>query len=318
MPRSDAVMTALPTVVAIDWGTTRMRAWLLDAEGSALAEHRSDEGLTTAQHAGFETVLERCLAALEAPRGLPVIVCGMAGSRQGWVEAPYVDVPSAVGAILRGAVCVPYAGCDIRIVPGLAQRSADSPDVMRGEETQLAGAGLAARGRQVVCMPGTHSKWVVVEDGAVKSFRTWPTGELFALLSQHTILRHSLGEKPTPVATDSPTYLAACARALGEGGDLMPLLFSIRAGSLLNGLSAADAAATLSGLMIGSEVVSARRQLLPDGGDVTLVASGLLASLYRRAFDAAGIDVRTIDADTAVRAGLFEAARQNDMLDGVN
>lgn len=311
-------MAGAPTIVAIDWGTTRMRAWLLDAEGSALAEHRSDEGLITAQRAGFETILERCLAALEATPGLPVIVCGMAGARQGWVEAPYVNIPTAIGAILRGAVRVPYAGRDIRIVPGLAQRSADSPDVMRGEETQLAGAGFASSGRQVVCMPGTHSKWVVVEDGAVKSFRTWPTGELFALLSQHSILRHSLGERPAAVAADSHAYVVACERALGEGGDLMPWLFSIRAGSLLNGMSAADATATLSGLMIGSELASARRQLLPDGGDVTLIAPDALASLYRQAIDAAGIGVRTIDADTAVRAGLFEAARQNEMVGGVN
>jgi 2-dehydro-3-deoxygalactonokinase len=95
-------MTAAPVIVAIDWGTTRMRAWLLDAEGAALAEHRGDEGLTTAQTVGFAPVLERCLAALRAPDGVPVIICGMAGSRQGWIEAPYVDVPSSIAAILRG------------------------------------------------------------------------------------------------------------------------------------------------------------------------------------------------------------------------
>lgn len=310
-------MTAAPVIVAIDWGTTRMRAWLLNAEGAALAEHRSDEGLTTAQTVGFEPILERCLAALRAPDGVPVIICGMAGARQGWIEAPYVDVPSSIAAILRGAVRVPHVGRDIRIVPGLAQRSPEAPDVMRGEETQLAGSKLEAAGRHVVCMPGTHSKWVVVDSGAVETFRTWPTGELFALLSSHSILRHSIGETPGAISAESSVFASACEIALAEGGDFASRLFSIRAGSLLYGLTPEDAAATLSGLMIGSEVASARRQFLHDDRSLTLVASGTLATLYRRVFQVAGFDVRDIDADTAVRIGLFEAARQNEMIDGV-
>ncbi|MBB6468016.1 2-dehydro-3-deoxygalactonokinase [Aminobacter lissarensis] len=310
-------MSATPVIVAIDWGTTRMRAWLLDAEGAALAEHRSDEGLTTAQKTGFEPILERCLVALHAPDGLPVIICGMAGARQGWIEAPYVDVPSSIAAILRGAVRVPYAGRDTRIVPGLAQRRAEAPDVMRGEETQLAGSKLDAAGRHLVCMPGTHSKWVVIDSGAVEAFLTWPTGELFALLTSHSILRHSIGEQPHAVSAENPVFATACEIALAEGGDFASRLFSIRAGSLLHGLTPEDAAATLSGLMIGSEVASARRQFLPTDRSVTLAASGTLATLYRRVFNIAGLEVRDIDADAAVRIGLFEAARQNEMIDGV-
>lgn len=310
-------MSAAPAIVAIDWGTTRMRAWLLDAEGAALAEHRSDEGLTTAHKLGFEPVLERCLAALHAPDGLPVIICGMAGARQGWIEAPYVDVPTSIAAILRGAVRVPHAGRDIRIVPGLAQRSAEAPDVMRGEETQLAGSGLEDAGRYIVCMPGTHSKWVVVVGGAVETFRTWPTGELFALLSTRSILRHSIGEQLGAVSAENPVFARSCEIALAEGGDFASRLFSIRAGSLLNGLPPEDAMATLSGLMIGSEAASARRQFLHAERSATLIASGTLATLYRRAFEIAGLEVRDIDADAAVRIGLFEAARQNEMIDGV-
>lgn len=310
-------MAAASVIVAIDWGTTRMRAWLLDAEGAAHAEHRSDEGLTTAQTVGFEPILQRCLAALRAPDDVPVIICGMAGARQGWIEAPYVDVPSSIAAILRGAVRVPHAGRDIRIVPGLACRSLDAPDVMRGEETQLAGAKLETAGRHVVCMPGTHSKWVIVDSGAVETFRTWPTGELFALLSGHSILRHSIGEQPDTVSTENPVFARACEIALADGGDFASRLFSIRAGSLLHGLTPEDAAARLSGLMIGSEVASARRQFLHADASVTLVASGTLATLYRRVFEIAELEVRAIDADTAVRIGLFEAARQNEMIQGV-
>jgi 2-dehydro-3-deoxygalactonokinase len=188
---------------------------------------------------------------------------------------------------------------------------------MRGEETQLAGSRLEAAGRHLVCMPGTHSKWVVVDNGAVEAFRTWPTGELFALLSSHSILRHSVGEQLGAVSAENQVFARACEHALAEGGDFASRLFSIRAGSLLYGLTPEDAAATLSGLMIGSEVASARRQFLLADRSVTLVASGTLAMLYRRVFEIAGFEVRDIDADAAVRIGLFEAACQNEMIEGV-
>ena len=180
-----------------------------------------------------------------------------------------------------------------------------------------AGSKLEAAGRHLVCMPGTHSKWVVVDNGAVEAFRTWPTGELFALLSSHSILRHSIGDLPGAVSAENPVFASACEIALAEGGDFASRLFSIRAGSLLFGLTPEDAAATLSGLMIGSEVASARRQFLDADRSLTLVASGTLATLYRHVLKIAGFEVRDIDADTAVRIGLFEAARQNEMIDGV-
>ncbi|TIW79157.1 MAG: 2-dehydro-3-deoxygalactonokinase, partial [Mesorhizobium sp.] len=112
----------VPAVAALDWGTTRLRAWLIDGAGKVLAERRGDDGLITAREKGFANVLESHLTAMGAPEELPVIICGMAGSRQGWLEAPYVSVPSPLGAILGGAARVPDQKRDIRIVPGLAQR----------------------------------------------------------------------------------------------------------------------------------------------------------------------------------------------------
>ncbi|MES0197668.1 2-dehydro-3-deoxygalactonokinase [Mesorhizobium sp. M0011] len=303
-----------PAVAAVDWGTTRMRVWLIDGQGKVLAERRGDDGLITAQQKGFSTILEGHLAAMGAPAALPVIICGMAGSRQGWLEAPYVTVPTPIGAILAGAASVPGQSRDIRIVPGLAQRLTDAPDVMRGEETQLAGAGLPAKGRQLVCMPGTHSKWVLVEDGAVAGFGTWPTGELFSVLAAHSILRHSLGEHPKPVTSDNPFFRRWCETALGEGGDVTSRLFSIRAAGLLQDLKADDAAACLSGLLIGGEIASASRRHGAGTEPVVLIASGALAALYQAALGFAGLKVRTVDADEAVRAGLVEAARENGMI----
>ncbi|KAA3441647.1 2-dehydro-3-deoxygalactonokinase [Mesorhizobium sp. SARCC-RB16n] len=304
----------VPAVAALDWGTTRLRAWLVDGSGKVLAERRGDDGLITAREKGFANVLEGHLAAIGAPEELPVIICGMAGSRQGWLEAPYVSVPAPLGAILGGAARVPDQKRDIRIVPGLAQRLADAPDVMRGEETQLAGAGLPAKGRDLVCMPGTHSKWVLVEDGAVAGFGTWPTGELFSVLGEHSILRHSLGEHPSPVAADNPFFRRWCEIALGEGGDVTSRLFAIRAAGLLQDLKAEDAAACLSGLLIGGEIASARRRHGAGATAVVLVASGALAGLYQAALGLAGLGLRTVDADEAVRAGLIEAARENGMI----
>lgn len=303
-----------PAVAAVDWGTTRMRVWLVDAGGKVLAERRGDDGLITAQQKGFATILEGHLAAMGAPEALPVIICGMAGSRQGWLEAPYVTVPSPLNAILAGAAKVPGQRRDIRIVPGLAQRSLDAPDVMRGEETQLAGAGLPAKGRQLVCMPGTHSKWVLVEDGAVAGFGTWPTGELFSVLAAHSILRHSLGEQPKPVTSDNPFFRDWCRKALAEGGDVTSRLFSIRAAGLLQDLKPDDAAACLSGLLIGGEIASANRRYGANAAPVVLVASGALGTLYTEALGLAGLAVRAVDADEAVRAGLIEAARENGMI----
>ncbi|PTE06879.1 2-dehydro-3-deoxygalactonokinase [Mesorhizobium helmanticense] len=303
-----------PAVAAVDWGTTRLRAWLLDSAGTVLAERRGDDGLITAREKSFSTVLEGHLAAMGAPASLPVIICGMAGSRQGWLEAPYVTVPAPIGAILAEAARIPGQRRDIRIVPGLAQRHADTPDVMRGEETQLAGAGLPAKGRHLVCMPGTHSKWVVVEDGSVAGFGTWPTGELYSVLAAHSILRHSLGEQPGPVTSDNPFFRRWCERALAEGGDVTSRLFAIRAAGLLQDLKADDAAACLSGLLIGGEIASASRRYGKSAEPIVLIASGGLGALYAEALALAGFGLRTVDADEAVRAGLVEAARENGMI----
>lgn len=311
---SPGVANNAPTVAAVDWGTTRMRVWLIDKDGKVLAERRGDDGLITARRKGFSTILEGHLTAMGAPEALPVIICGMAGSRQGWLEAPYVTVPAPLSAILAGAAQVPGQRRDIRIVPGLAQRQIDTPDVMRGEETQLAGAGLPATGRHLVCMPGTHSKWVLVEHGAVAGFGTWPTGELYSVLAAHSILRHSLGEQPSPVTAGNAFFRRWCESALGEGGDVTSRLFAIRAAGLLQDLKADDAAACLSGLLIGGEIASAGRRYGKSAEPVVLIASGALGALYAEALGLAGLEIRTVDADEAVRAGLVEAARENGMI----
>ncbi len=294
---------------AVDWGTSSFRLWLLDPAGGVLAERRSGEGMLVAGTEGFSAILERHLADAGAPSGLPVIICGMAGARQGWVEAPYVSVPASMGTIVAGAVAVQGGSREIRILPGLAQRDADAPDVMRGEETQLAGiAPLFAKGRHLICMPGTHCKWVDAKDGVVEAFRTWLTGELFSLLCTQSILRHSIDGTPSVAAHQNRHFIDGCSRALGDGGDIGSGLFRVRAATLLDNLQPVDAAATLSGLLIGAELASARRVFPDSGNEVVLVASGTFALLYGTALSLAGCTVIQADAEEAVRSGLMGAA----------
>ena len=309
--------TRAPAVAIGDWGTTRLRLWLLDADGQVMSERRSDDGLLSAQPDRFSSILDRHLADMGAPAALPVILCGMVGSRQGWLEAPYVDTPASLSDIFAGAVRIPGVSRDIRIVPGLAQRVTEAPDVMRGEETQLAGAGQTLlSGRCIVCMPGTHSKWASVADGVVAGFQTFMTGELFSVLSAHSILKHTVGDTPAPVASDAPGFAAACTGALSDGGDVSTRLFRLRAATLLQGLGQVEAAAALSGLLIGGEIASARRTIAAGAESVVLVASGAMRDLYEAALGLAGIVVEVVDADAAVSAGLRAAARHHGMLKG--
>ena len=295
-----------PAYVAVDWGTSSFRLWLIDRTGVVLAERRSDEGMLAAAKTGFAAVLQSHLAAVEAPAQLPVLVCGMAGAKTGWVEAGYVDTPAPLSAVLKQAARVPGEARDIRILPGIAQRDPRAPDVMRGEETQLLGAlGLDAAGEALVCMPGTHSKWVRLKDGTVARFSTFMTGELFSVVSRKTIL--SLAVAGADDAEDVASFQAAVKSAYEAPAFAANLLFTARSRQLLFGGTPAAARETLSGTLIGIELAAGLSGAVPKAG-IALIASGRLATLYRLAFGALSVTVNPVDADEAVRRGLSMAA----------
>ncbi|PPQ16891.1 2-dehydro-3-deoxygalactonokinase [Bradyrhizobium sp. AC87j1] len=295
-----------PAYVAVDWGTSSFRLWLVDHAGEVLTERRSGEGMLAAAKTGFPAVLQSHLAAIEAPDHLPVLVCGMAGARNGWVEAGYVDTPAPLSAVLKQAVRVPGEARDIRILPGIAQRDAAAPDVMRGEETQLLGTlGLDAAGEALVCMPGTHSKWVCVKGGIVERFSTFMTGELFGAISRETIL--SLAVAGADEAEDVASFKAAVKAAYEAPAFAANLLFGARSRQLLFGGTPAAARETLSGTLIGVELAAGLSGTVPQAG-VKLIASGRLAMLYRLAFEALSVNATPVDADEAVRRGLSMAA----------
>ena len=297
-----------PAYVAVDWGTSSFRLWLIGNDGSVLAERRSGEGMTTAVRSGFSDVLESHLAAIAAPAGLPVLVCGMAGAKQGWIEAGYLDTPAALADIPAAAVRIPGVAADIRILPGLAQRDAVAPDVMRGEETQLLGAAAELEaGDHLICMPGTHSKWVRLSGGKVTGFSTFMTGELFEAIARNTILSHAIADAGA-ITGDNDAFRAAVVRMVANPALATSQIFSVRAGSLIAGLSPADAKARLSGTLIGLEIAGAL-SLVAAGTPVSLVVSGGLGALYKDALAAAGNSPSIIDADAAVRNGLAVGAR---------
>lgn len=291
-----------PDWIAADWGTSRLRAWAIGADGSVQARAESPRGMGSLSPDEFEGALLDLIGNwLDHARATPVIACGMVGARQGWIEAAYRAVPCPP---LGMPMTVPPA-CDprlsVHIVPGLSQ-ALPSADVMRGEETQIAGVLAGNPGWDgVVCLPGTHSKWAELSADEVVSFRSFMTGEIFDLLSTRSVLRHGLAAD----GEDEPAFDEAVAQAMSRPEALAARLFTIRAEGLLSGLSPEVARARLSGLLIGAELAAAKPWWL--GRDVVILGAGGLSALYARALAAQGVTARRIDAEAATLAGLARA-----------
>lgn len=297
---------SMQAVALVDWGTSNLRVWLVDAAANVLGERQSPEGMGTLSPDRFAGVLESHLAALGADRDMPAVVAGMAGARAGWIEAPYAETPAGLTDLYLKAVSAPGIGRDVRILPGVCQRTSGAEDVMRGEETQLLGAVASGLSDALFCLPGTHSKWVSLEDGRISRFTTVMTGELFQLISRQSILRLSIGEGRA--TAEHSAFGPAVEEALAADFSLTSRLFSIRAQALLSGADEASAASRLSGLLLGAEI-AAMRPRLGEGQRVQLIGSGALTELYAAALTLAGVQTVSLDGGELVRKGLFSAAR---------
>jgi len=296
------------TIVAVDWGTSRLRAFLLGPDGAVRGRVAADSGIMTVPEGGYEAILRETVAPLrEGAPDAPILMSGMVGSRQGWIEAPYVPLPATADDLAAATVGVaaPSVG-RVAIVGGVAAGLDGSApaDVMRGEETEVFGA-LAALGETggTFVLPGTHAKWVRVERAAIVAFRTFMTGEVYAALSRHTILSRMM----EPDADDPDAFLrgVAAARGLGAAGDLLARLFTVRAETLFGRLAPSSAASFLSGLLVGAEVASAAA-----GVDrVVVVGAAALAQRYRAALGAFGVAADAAPADAAARGLHLIAAR---------
>jgi 2-dehydro-3-deoxygalactonokinase len=306
--RMEAVQGASATarLIALDWGTTSLRAYLLGDAGRILDRRTEPMGILNVANRDFGKVLDAITVEWRAAGGdLPVIASGMIGSAQGWIQAPYVDAPAGLGTIARGVVEGP--GSSLRVVPGVAQRGA-SADVMRGEETQIFGM-LAHRpelgGRSTLVLPGTHSKWVRVTDGAIDRFTTYMTGELFSVLRSHSILGRLAAGASEPNAEAAAAAFARGVRRAADASDgLAGLLFSARSGVLVGDLGAEDSLEYLSGILIGDEV---RAGLARGDRPDAIIGEPVLCARYVAALESFGVHEVAV-VDDAAPAGLWSIA----------
>lgn len=288
-----------------DWGTSNLRLYRIEQSGtvSATTQGPGIGSLTQGAHAALRDALDTLAGgAMAADPPSEIRLCGMAGSRTGLAEAPYALCPADAEQWAREAIPLTFDGIALRIAAGLA--CDDLPDVMRGEEAQIFGAIAMSpdrgAGRSVHVLPGTHSKWAVVEDGRITGFRTFLSGELFALLQSRSTLL-ALGETGTPDEEDAG-FAAGLDRANGGDG-LAAALFATRSLQLRAGRSRRWATGFLSGLIIGDEVQAMRRLAgLPQS--VSLIGAPALSARYVQALGAAGVAVQCLDGAACALKGL--------------
>jgi 2-dehydro-3-deoxygalactonokinase len=308
-----------PALIALDWGTTSLRAYLLSEAGAVLESRESAAGIMKLPAGGFDRVFDdTCGPWLALHPGLPVIAAGMVGSAQGWIEAPYVETPADAAALVAGIVEVKSAGgVAVHIVPGVLEPG-KLPNVMRGEETQIVGA-LAGDASLVadphgalIGLPGTHAKWAFVLGGRIERFYTFMTGETFGVLRDHTILGRTMRATGRP---DSEAFIRGVdtVKDAGHAG-MLATIFSTRTLGLTGQLAPEQQEDYLSGLLIGHELrglneVLAREQTTLSGNTLRLIGNGALCERYRAALARFGChDAKTVAH--ATECGLFRIAAQ--------
>lgn len=292
-------------MIGVDWGTTRLRAYRIGRDGGVLARTETEQGILAIPAGGFAEALHALIDPWLRDGESSVLLAGMVGSRQGWLEAPYLPCPAGLADLAAALVAIPFDGARVKLVPGLIGADADNvPEVMRGEETQIAGISSRIGDEALVCLPGTHSKWARVRDGRIVGFQTHLTGELFAAVRGHTILGRTMRDAPH----DATAFAAGLARAAQAGG-LGHHLFGVRALALAGVLAEDAGASYLSGLLIGHEIGAALAH--PPPGAIHLIGTETLADRYATAIAAAG--QRTIrHAEDTAAAGLHAIAARAD------
>jgi len=286
--------------VGIDWGTSSLRGARFDDSGAVLEERAFARGILTVEKGEFPAVFEALFGDWMTPLGTRCLISGMAGSQQGWIEAPYCACPANLDALVAQLAWVEPGR--IAVVPGMSCEHTGVPDVMRGEETQVFGAlRLLGIGDGTFVLPGTHSKWVRVEHGRIEGFATLMTGEFYALLRQHSILARTL--PADDAALVDAAFDAGVAHALRSPG-LLQAAFSVRTLSLFERLPLHERPSYLSGLVIGEEL---RTRSLRGGEAVVAIGADALARRYERALAQLDVRVRSVGAP-ATWSGLFSIA----------
>jgi 2-dehydro-3-deoxygalactonokinase len=281
-------------MIGVDWGTSSFRAYRMAADGRVIDKTSSPTGILFVEAGRFADVLRRAILPWVNAGERHVLLSGMIGSRQGWVEAPYLPCPAGAADLAGATIPVPFDGAEVRLVPGVTCEDAGVPEVMRGEETQIIGALAEFGAGGIACMPGSHSKWVRVEGGRIVGFSTFMTGEAFAAFSGHTILGRMM-------KADAPADPEALRRGLArsaDAGGLLRHLFGVRTLGLFGRLSETSAASYLSGLLLGHEVRAALAAA-PEAGPVVLIGDPKLCTLYAEAIAVCGGEARIAKGEAA-------------------
>ena len=291
---------AATDLIGIDWGTSRIRAHRIGDDGRLLESREQDLGLDAVQKDKFDAVLRSLVSGWSGK--LPVLMCGMIGSRNGWNEAPYCRCPISIGDLSQSVISVDSACGDVWIIGGAHTVDAqDHHDVMRGEETLMFGLARLEGGKLVVA-PGTHSKWALMEDATIKHFRTYMTGELYALLKQHSTLGWLMRETQR-VDSDQAAFMEGVQDAIADP-EILHGLFNVRTSALFRPEKSRTLSSYLSGLLIGAEVSGAAKSQSSEAAFV--IAAPRLAELYCLALSAVGFrDVQVVDANVAAARGLW-------------
>jgi len=289
-------------LIGVDWGSTHIRAFRFDDRGNVAETRRASRGAAGLAPNAYEGALRDLLCDwLDAPA--TILICGMAGSREGWIEAPYLSCPCNLSALSGTLVSAP-GRLDAHIVPGLTTQDENGlHDVLRGEETQILGAQPEHDAWLIT--PGTHSKWAELRDGAVTRFRTYMTGEVFRLLAAQSALSKTLDND---AAFDGSAFDLGATRGL-DGGAITHLSFAVRAQALFGALSPQAAKSYLSGLLIGAEIADGLR--LAEQRPIVVVGAEDIASIYQRAFALAAVrEVTLVNGETAAARGLWRLAQK--------
>jgi len=288
--------------IAADWGTTHMRAWAIDEQGEVLAYSESNEGMKDLQQNEFEPVLLRLIENwLDNKKITPVMACGMVGARQGWVETPYLKTPCVpIDKTQLTVATTKDTRIQVNLVPGVMQHK--PADIMRGEETQIAGfikENPSFNG--IVCLPGTHTKWVNVKAGQIENFRTFMTGELFGVISNKTLIKHSIESD----GWDQASFENGVIKGFDNPGLISSDLFSLRSESIVNDLDSNSARSILSGLLLGVELNGAKNYW--KNKNVIIIGSELLSKNYQKGLKILGGKSHPFSLEAATLLGLTSA-----------
>lgn len=299
-----------PALIGVDWGTSSFRAYKIDQNGAVIDTISTDDGILSVPNEEYGSVLKMLIEPWTANGCPPIIASGMITSRNGWVETDYVSAPCGAKELAEGLKTIETAdGLCISFIPGVSTEIEGIPDVMRGEETQIIGDVLTDKPDKMYLLPGTHSKWAWVQDGEIKKFSTFMTGEIFSILCKHSILEKLMTSGPF----NYDGFKRGVESGLSSDHNLLHSLFFARTLPLFDKMSEEAVADYVSGLLIGTEIQS-YREYLKFEGSLTIIGRSDLSDRYEVALELLGIDCYRSPEDTVAR-GHFSIAKTVGLLE---